>query len=1621
MRDKKNNRWGFVRLFGFLILVLMIVSVSTYVSAETFDGSEQKRVIVKLDERAMALGSKSQSRGVGTAAISVAYNIIMEGGEIKDTLGNMDAIVAEIPKDKIGKLEAMAEVEFVEEDVLTKKLEQITPWNTEKVNALMAHTNNVTGMGIRFAILDTGINYNHHDLDNNYYGGVDFVNYDNDPMDDDGHGTMVAGIIAAEDNDFGIVGVAPNVELISVKVLNNRGEGYVSDVVKGINWAIDNHVNIILLSLGSDTYSEILRESVEKAYASNILVIAAAGNNPSIIYYPAAYDSVIAVSAIDKNLQIADFSSRGTYIDFAAPGVSILSTELGGGETISSGTSMAAPHVAGVAALYWSENPELDNEGIWDIMRSKSIDLGNLGIDREYGAGLVFYGNMEDNQPIEEPEINASQNNTNITTDPTEVPKFIDENVELVGISNIQIIEFEMDDKQYEIYLLTFETKRILEENIYNNVEEEDFKKIVSYRGKKLYLSGDICEWTSNNTFIHIQGLTYQDLLSKGVLDKYLGEYPSDFELITYTVEPQNYRVTYLFDEFYTLENICETCGNGLFDKCDNYECFALNSECYYCQDVSIYVEYMNCNDFCAGYGCCHDGGLLSEGNNDYCKYQYQRYDGCEHGQKDCDSNSECSAGLDCTGLLLDINESYQDGCCYDYELWNGFQCVDTRLEHGESDCGGGLLTRPDDTKCKPGLVCDGDGDFTGHSNGCCYIYENWNIETLKCEKAFTGQVYEVSTNQDGSFNEGLSNNKVLFRINYGGMYKEKEVYLDSKGEFSINPEHHVDGWWNWDCLLLCPDREVKPYLIDSQGEILAEWTSDFTADLAYRQGKRNVQQTVRIHTDMEYWRNTEEYVSSLSNLAGVENARKVEYSSLVIQEELPKERKIISAIFNGTLRIEKDGEYTLGIILSGGAKIMLNGTILISDWHDNPDVVERNTTVSLTEGEYYIQIEYYAYQDQKPPIMIWTTPLYEKQAIPESMISKQSLFFNFYNLVNGTIELQEQAEKLSIYTDAQPNYQVSFLRNPETRFPSAQPIILVHGLHGKAGAWEGDNFNQKLAGNGYDIWEFYYPGDQSNFFNSALLADAIQFILYSYPGKKVDLVSHSNGGQVTLGYIQKIGKTPTGISIPYKYNVGKLVQIAPPNYGSHLANRIIKGETLPLLYVYGTGGSPKEPTYENIAVGSNFTWQMISKPLEASVDYLVIMGNNQHGLDGWLSPIYRYIFEADDSDIYVSVAGASLLDKGVPLIIMNEDHGQEVGTNLPGIEELMRLSDLIFGTQYLNVSDTINIITKFLNNQSTAQIKSELEPNKGELYIDPKDSDADTIPFTEGAVLIKFDDLSPRNVSLFNSDGDTKFNLVLNSETGIWYHFNDGDFDLFNCVIDTVSNSDLSMSDFIPCAAAGIFAAYGIPVEPLIQACIFNVVSKFGGELTDNEFNICYNSQPIDFGLTIPKGTYSLYVDSVFTGINVKIQPAQTMMYYLSSDFQLIHTVPLTDSKSINFAGTEYNVTFSGMNTLLNTCNIRINGGIPDPNGDYFTGLKTGDIKKSEKIPLTIKAQLCDTNERIIQFSLSQTFCIHEADTNCDGWIDTGELLIYITYWKIGDHLMNDFLSAISIWRQNY
>ncbi len=247
---------------------------------------------------------------------------------------------------------------------------------------------------VKVAVLDTGIDYTHPDLENrvSVEDGYNFVDNNYETMDDNGHGTHISGIIAAQaNNGIGLVGITGNldVKILPVKVLDESGYGDTINIVKGIIYAVDSGADIINLSLGVQAKSELIAKAIEYAKSKGVFVVAAAGNdNENSDNFSPSGDGAFTVAAMNYNYRKAYFSDYGDSIKVAAPGVQILSTVPGGYEAWD-GTSMAAPVVSGIAAMLKAENPQLSPNEMEGILDSTATDIMYKGKDQESGYELV--------------------------------------------------------------------------------------------------------------------------------------------------------------------------------------------------------------------------------------------------------------------------------------------------------------------------------------------------------------------------------------------------------------------------------------------------------------------------------------------------------------------------------------------------------------------------------------------------------------------------------------------------------------------------------------------------------------------------------------------------------------------------------------------------------------------------------------------------------------------------------------------------------------------------------------------------------------------------------------------------------------------------------------------------------------------------------------------------------------------------------------------------------------------------------------------------------------------------------------------------------------------------------
>lgn len=336
------------------------------------------------------------------------------GVKPEKTVHSLNAVVCRFhPKADLKSLEAHAMVKRVERDrkmsihalpersafrlsaedaCASIRTKQVIPWGIARIQA-PGVWGKTQGAPVRVAVLDTGISRTHPDLrvvrSFNCIAGQKAA-------DQNGHGTHVAGTIAALNNRFGVVGTAPRVKLYAVKAFDKNGTAYTSDIAQGLAWCIRNKMNVVNMSFGMKDDSAAVKELIRRAYRRGIVLVASCGNDGTSsgsIDFPGRLPEVIAVAAATSDKGIAGFSSRGTGIAFAAPGVSVCSTYPGKTYRRLNGTSMAAPHVSGSAALLLARNRKLSPGRVKGLLQASAVRLAGFN-SNDQGSGLVRLGSI---------------------------------------------------------------------------------------------------------------------------------------------------------------------------------------------------------------------------------------------------------------------------------------------------------------------------------------------------------------------------------------------------------------------------------------------------------------------------------------------------------------------------------------------------------------------------------------------------------------------------------------------------------------------------------------------------------------------------------------------------------------------------------------------------------------------------------------------------------------------------------------------------------------------------------------------------------------------------------------------------------------------------------------------------------------------------------------------------------------------------------------------------------------------------------------------------------------------------------------------------------------------------
>ena len=384
------------------------------------DGQQPIREVKKIS---LLIGLRNDANDPAGDRQNVIDTVVKLGGNVTHAFQIVDALAVELPPEALAAVARLPAVRVMEPDSQIRVNAEEVPWGIDRIDAIYNPADGkdeyTGGRGVIVAVIDTGIDLDHPDLEENIYTnslelwgvpGVDddgngfiddvhgwnFVANSNNPDDDHGHGSHCAGTVGAVgDNKLGVVGVAPGVTLMPIKVLDSSGSGSFSDVMAALDYCVMMGVNVTSNSYGSpDEEGTLVGESFDAAKAAGILHIASAGNSGNSsgtgdrVEFPGRYDSVIAVAATNINDTRASFSSTGPDVAISAPGVNVRSTYKNGGYRNLSGTSMACPHVAGAAAVLMADGVA-DIDIIVMMLGMTAVDLGPTGDDNLYGMGRI--------------------------------------------------------------------------------------------------------------------------------------------------------------------------------------------------------------------------------------------------------------------------------------------------------------------------------------------------------------------------------------------------------------------------------------------------------------------------------------------------------------------------------------------------------------------------------------------------------------------------------------------------------------------------------------------------------------------------------------------------------------------------------------------------------------------------------------------------------------------------------------------------------------------------------------------------------------------------------------------------------------------------------------------------------------------------------------------------------------------------------------------------------------------------------------------------------------------------------------------------------------------------------
>lgn len=367
------------------------------VDIAAFNDDSETQYIIKYKDETIQKSAGDKAEPVLFSTLKAESVLRKASIKALSHLPSVNASVAKLSAKQRALLANDPQIEYIEEDSKRYLLDVITPLaQTTPYGINMVQANQVSDSSAgntKVCVIDTGWTSGHEDLQNSGVTGYSFSGHGNWYQDGNGHGTHVAGTMVALNNNSGVVGVIGSGQagVHIVKIFNNSGNWTTaSNLITAIQSCKDAGAKVVNMSLGGGSSNQTENTAMTNFYNGGMLLVAAAGNDGNTSFsYPASYNAVVSVAAVNSSASLASFSQRNSQVELAGPGVSVNSTWNNGGYNSISGTSMASPHVAGVAALVWSNHPQCTAAQIRSALNATAEDRGTAGRDTSYGWGIV--------------------------------------------------------------------------------------------------------------------------------------------------------------------------------------------------------------------------------------------------------------------------------------------------------------------------------------------------------------------------------------------------------------------------------------------------------------------------------------------------------------------------------------------------------------------------------------------------------------------------------------------------------------------------------------------------------------------------------------------------------------------------------------------------------------------------------------------------------------------------------------------------------------------------------------------------------------------------------------------------------------------------------------------------------------------------------------------------------------------------------------------------------------------------------------------------------------------------------------------------------------------------------